>query len=81
MLSLTSWRAAVYWGAGWNISTMLFVLYLLLLLLYLLLLYLLLLLYIYMQNMYMYVYLCVCSCLHTCVYVRVCTRIFSDLYA
>ena len=28
----------------------------------------------------MYVYLCVCSCLHTCVYVRVCTRIFSDLY-
>ena len=36
--------------------------------------------YIYVQNMYMYVYLCVCSCLHTCVYVRVCTRIFSDLY-
>ena len=78
MLSLTSWRAAVYWGAGWNISTMLFVLYLLLLLLYLLLLYLLLLLYICKICICTYIYVYVRACIHVCM--CVCARASLVIY-
>ena len=76
MLSLTSWRAAVYWGAGWNISTMCYLYYIYYIYIYAkyvyVSIYIIYILYIYAKYVYVRIfmcmfvpaYMCVCACVH-----------------